>query len=196
MFCSSAGAGSVEVVAGCMYSGKSEELIRRLVRARIARLKVLAIKPKIDTRYDAHAISSHDGSKIEAVTVTSADEIFDLCRDVDVVGIDEAQFLEGLPDVVHDLATAGKRVIVAGLDLDFRGKPFGPVPTLMATADLVDKLHAVCVVCGASATRSQRIAASDQQVLVGSDGVYEARCRQHWSPLPTFSEARMAEQED
>lgn len=196
MFRPPEGTGWVEVVAGCMYSGKSEELIRRLDRSVRAHKKVLAIKPGIDNRYTAEAISAHSGSTFGAVKITSSAEILALCEDYDVIGIDEAQFLEGLVEVVHDLATRGKRVIVAGLDLDYRGMPFGPVPALMATAEVVDKLHAVCVSCGAPATRSQRITASDQQVLVGSDGVYEARCRRHWSPLPVFSEPRVDTQED
>ncbi len=199
MFRPPEGTGWVEVVAGCMFSGKSEELIRRLNRAVRARRTVLAIKPGIDTRYEVAALATHDGTKFEATAVRSSDEIMALCANFEVIGIDEAQFLEGLVEVAHDLAMMGKRVIVAGLDLDYRGMPFGPVPALMATAEVVDKLHAVCVTqgCQAPATRSQRIAASEERVLVGSTGVYEARCRRHWSPLPVFNEtARMEDQED
>jgi thymidine kinase len=178
-----------------MYSGKSEELIRRLHRGLLAQQTVLAIKPKIDNRYDAESIVSHSGFTFKAVSVASAADIMALAESYDVIGIDEAQFLEGLVEVVHDLATRGKRVIVAGLDLDYRGMPFGPVPALLATAEVIDKLHAVCTHCGNTATRSQRIAASDEQVLVGSAGVYEARCRRHWSPLPTFSGGRQARED-
>lgn len=187
MFRPSTGTGWIEVVVGCMFSGKSEELIRRLDRARLARAKVIAIKPSIDNRYAPGAIASHSGTQFAAVPIGSVEEIPAICADYDVIGIDEAQFLEGVTEIVFDLAGLGKRVIVAGLDLDYRGMPFGPVPNLMATAEVVDKLHAVCVVCGAAATRSQRIAASTEQVLVGSDGVYEARCRKHWSPKPVFA---------
>lgn len=196
MFRPPQGTGWVEVVSGCMFSGKSEELIRRLGRSVLAQQKVIAIKPGIDNRYAADAIASHSGAKFKAVAVQSAAEIPALCEGYQVVGIDEAQFLEGLVEVVHDLATSGKQVIVAGLDLDFRGMPFGPVPALLATAEVIEKLHAVCVVCGAPATRSQRVADSETRVLVGSSGVYEARCRRHWSPVPVFSEPLVDTRED
>jgi thymidine kinase len=187
--------GWIEVIVGCMYAGKSEELIRRLTRAAIGRQAIMSFKPKIDDR--SSGLASHSGSSLEAIPVSSAAEILSLAAQAKVVGIDEAQFLEGLAEVAHDLANQGKRVIIAGLDMDYRGIPFGPIPALLATAEKVDKLSAVCMTCGGPASRSQRIAASDEQVLIGAVGVYEARCRVHWSPQPVFSESRrMAELED
>lgn len=189
--------GWVEVVVGGMFSGKTEELIRRLRRASYAKQRVISVKPRIDDRYSEENIASHSGQEFEAVPVKSASEIMFLAEEAHVVGIDEAQFLEGVGEVVQDLAKKGKRVIVAGLDMDYRGMPFGPIPNLMATAEQVDKLHAVCTICGMPASRSQRISASDEQVLIGASGVYEARCRQHWSPQPVFSaDHRMERTED
>ena len=187
--------GWVEVIAGGMFSGKTEELIRRLRRSTYANQTVISIKPAVDNR--SEGLASHSGHVLDAVEVANAEAIRVLAKDAQVVGIDEAQFLEDLEEVVQDLANAGKRVIVAGLDMDYRGIPFGPIPALMATAEMVDKLHAVCVCCGAAASRSQRIADSDNQVLIGAKGVYEARCRAHWSPQPVFSsDRRMDDMED
>lgn len=190
--------GHVEAIAGCMFSGKTEELIRRLNRAIIGRQKVVAFKPIIDNRFAPEKIASHAGLTLEAIPVNSSHEIYDLAKDADVVGIDEVQFFDAdVIEVIQALANDGKRIICAMLDMDYRGVPFGPVPVLLAVSEKVDKLHAVCVTCGTAATRSQRIAASDEQVLVGGEGVYQARCRQHWSPQPVFSaDQRMDQLED
>jgi len=178
--------GRVELICGSMFSGKTEELIRRLRRAKIARQRVQVYKPLIDTRYHEEQVTSHNGLGFEAKPVGSADEILDdLSPDTTVVAIDEVQFFDpGVIDVCDKLAEQGKRVICAGLDTDFRGVPFGPIPDLMARAELVDKLHAICVVCGEEASRTQRLIdgrparADDPVVLVGAAEVYEARCRQ------------------
>lgn len=193
--------GWVEVVAGCMFSGKTTELVRRLTRASIAKQNVAAFKPVVDDRHDSDDIVTHEGvytdrQQFKAQRVKRPADIYDLVEKMgaDVVGIDEAQFFnEDLPNVVETLARTGKRVILAGLDLDFRGQPFGSMPELMARADEVMKTYAVCTVCGAPATRSQRIADSQDQVLVGAERVYQARCRTHWSPQPMFT--RAAEQD-
>lgn len=190
MFQPPEGNGRIEVIAGCMFSGKTEELIRRLRRATLARQTVVSLKPKLDDRYSQEELASHSGAALEAVLIGTAEDVRRLAEGADVVGIDEAQFLEGLPDVAHDLANQGKRVIIAGLDMDYRGAPFGPMPTLMATSEFVSKLHAVCMNCGAPAAWSQRISNSSEQVLIGAVGVYEARCRRHWSPQPVFSADR------
>jgi thymidine kinase len=179
--------GSVEVVCGCMFSGKSEELIRRLRRAVIARQKVQVFKPKIDDRYSRDQVRSHSGSGFDAIPVQSSDELAALVEpDTTVVGIDEAQFFDAaLPHVVAQLADDGKRVICAGLDLDFRGEPFGPMPRLLAIAERVDKLTAICMVSGEPATRTQRIingrpaSYNDPVILVGATESYEARARKH-----------------
>ena len=176
-------AGRVEVVVGGMFGGKTEELIRRLRRAEIARQRVVCVKPAIDDRYHATDVASHTGATFRATLVHDSASVRDACAGAEVVGIDEAQFLdEGIVGVVRDLATAGVRVIVAGLDLDYRGVPFGPMPTLMAEAEDVTKVHAVCTVCGGDASRSQRVVTSDDLILVGAADAYEARCRTHWSP--------------
>ncbi|MDX1439047.1 MAG: thymidine kinase [Rubricoccaceae bacterium] len=176
-------AGWVEVVCGSMFSGKTEELIRRLKRARIARQRVEIFKPAIDTRYANDAVVSHDENTASSQIVHAADQILLLCGDADVVGIDEAQFfgLE-LLDVCARLAKDGKRVIVAGLDQDYLGNPFEPIPQLMAIAEHVTKLHAICVRCGAPANHSQRIISSDSRVLVGEKEAYEPRCRKCFDP--------------
>ena len=185
--------GWVEIVVGCMFSGKTSELIRRLTRATIGQQRVLAFKPKVDTRNAADSLVSHPGvfedrQEFWAVSVASSETILAASADAEVVGIDEVQFFDaGLPDVVERLARRGKRVICAGLDLDYRGQPFGVVPELMARADQVDKTYAVCMICGAPATRSQRIADSDETVLIGAIAAYQARCRAHWSPEPVLS---------
>ncbi|MBY0471314.1 thymidine kinase [bacterium] len=176
-------AGFIEVVCGSMFSGKTEELVRRIKRAQIGRQKVQVFKPGIDNRYSVEHVQSHDSNKHPSISVTRASEILELVDDnTRVVGIDEAQFFdEGIVDVAQKLAYRGIRVIISGLDMDFRGQPFGPMPKLLAVAESVTKLSAVCVVCGAPATRSQRIAgitgADAPKVLVGAKDFYEARCR-------------------
>ncbi len=179
--------GKVEVITGCMFSGKSEELIRRLRRAQIARQKIQVFKPSIDTRYSKIDVVSHSGKKIEGIPVKSSNEILEkLEQDVDVVGIDEAQFFDdNVVKVANLLADRGIRVIVAGLDMDFRGEPFGPMPFLMAIADDVQKLHAICTICGEDATRTQRLINGDPAyyddpvIMIGAREKYEARCRKH-----------------
>ncbi len=179
--------GSMEVICGSMFSGKTEELIRRLKRATIAKQKVQVFKPSIDIRYDAEKVTSHAGLAFDAIPIKKSEEIPVLLDpSTTVVGIDEAQFLdEKLVDVVTDLAEKGIRVIVAGLDMDFRGEPFGCVSTLMAKAEKVDKLQAICIVCGEPACRTQRLVNNhpahynDPVVIVGAAELYEARCRKH-----------------
>lgn len=170
--------GWIEVVCGSMFSGKTEELLRRLKRAQIAKQNVALFKPATDTRHAEDEIVSHDENAMPGTVVDSATETLRLADDADVVGIDEAQFFdEALIDVSQQLAREGRRVVIAGLDQDFLGRPFDPVPQLMAIAEHVTKLHAVCVVCGAPANHSQRIVASDERVLVGEKDAYEPRCR-------------------
>ncbi|MBL7715101.1 MAG: thymidine kinase [Bdellovibrionales bacterium] len=175
--------GFIEVICGSMFSGKTEELLRRLKRAQIGRQKVQVFKPIIDNRYSADHVQSHDASRILSRPVHHAREILDLVDDnTRVVGIDEAQFFdESVIDVAQKLAYRGIRVVVAGLDLDFMGQPFGPMPKLLAVSESVTKLQAVCMVCGGPATRSQRLSAAGNkatdQVLVGAKDFYEARCR-------------------
>jgi thymidine kinase len=177
--------GRVEVIVGGMFGGKTEELVRRLRRAEIARQRVVCVKPSIDDRYHATDVASHAGATFRAVPVRGSAEALAVCAGADVVGVDEAQFFDaGIVEVVRNLAASGVRVIVAGLDLDYRGAPFGPMPALMAEAEDVTKVHAVCTVCGGDASRSQRVVASDSVVLVGATEFYEARCRAHWSPNP------------
>jgi thymidine kinase len=179
--------GWIEVVVGPMYSGKSEELIRRLRRAQIARQKIQVFKPAIDDRYSISEVVSHNGEKIKAYSIDNSMEILErLNDDTEVIGIDEVQFFdEGIIDVCRQLADKGLRVIAAGLDMDFRGEPFGPTPKLLAIAEFVDKLTAVCVVCGNPAHRTQRLINgrpakySDPTILVGATESYEARCRLH-----------------
>lgn len=173
--------GWVEVVCGCMFSGKTEELIRRMKRAEIARQKTQIFKPLIDDRYGKEFVASHNANRVGSIPVSSAQEILGMLDDsTRIVGIDEAQFFDaGLVEVAERLANRGLRVVIAGLDMDYRGKPFGPMPQLMAIAETVTKLSAICVVCGAPATRSQRVSMSEDQVLVGAHDSYEARCRAH-----------------
>lgn len=172
--------GWIEVVAGCMFSGKTEELIRRLRRANFAKLKVKIFKPKIDDRYSTSDIVSHSEQALPSTMIENSEEIIPLIKDADIVGIDEAQFFdENIINVVLQLAQMGKRVIVAGLDMDFRGEPFGPMPTLLAIAEYVTKPKAICVVCGSPATMTQRITDSKETVDVGATDKYEARCRKH-----------------
>lgn len=177
--------GRIELICGSMFSGKTEELIRRLRRARIARQSVQVFKPTIDNRYDSEKVTSHNGLNFEAIPVATAAQIRDVLQDdTTVVAIDEVQFFEtDVIELCETLADEGRRVICAGLDTDFRGVPFGPIPALMARAEQVDKLHAICVVCGEEASRTQRLidgepaAYDDPVVLVGAAEVYEARCR-------------------
>jgi thymidine kinase len=170
--------GWIEVVCGSMFSGKTEELIRRLNRARIARQKVEIFKPSIDKRYHEEDVVSHNANAIRSTPLQSSEEMLLFTGNCDVVGIDEAQFFdEAITDVCVKLADQGKRVIVAGLDMDFKGKPFGPLPHLMAVAEYITKLHAVCMVCGNIASFSYRLAPSRDQVLLGETDSYEARCR-------------------
>ena len=180
------GVGWIEVICGSMFSGKSEELIRRLRRAQIARLKVQAFKAAADDRYDRMQIVSHNDQRLESIPVRSAAALYEQVKpDAQVVGIDEVQFLDaGIVDVCEALADRGVRVIVAGLDQDYRGKPFEPVPTLMAVAEFVTKEHAICVKCGNPANRSQRVIRSDERVVVGATNVYEPRCRRCFTGAP------------
>lgn len=170
--------GWIEVICGCMFSGKTEELIRRLKRATIAELKVEVFKPKVDTRYDDNNIVSHDTSALLATPVASSSEILEASPETSVVGVDEAQFFDmDLPGVCQELALRGVRVVVAGLDMDFRGKPFGPIPNMLAIAEYVTKVHAICVHCGNLATHSYRLALGDEVILLGEKEQYEPRCR-------------------
>lgn len=170
--------GWIEVICGSMFSGKTEELIRRLNRARIARQNVEIFKPGIDTRYHEEDIVSHNQNSIRSTPVNSAAEILLYAGDCDVVGIDEAQFLDmNVVEVVNKLASAGKRIIIAGLDMDSKGNPFGPMPQLMAVAEYVTKVHAICVKCGDIAHYSYRKVESTNQVMLGEQESYEARCR-------------------
>jgi thymidine kinase len=171
--------GRIEVICGSMFSGKTEELIRRLRRAKFARQKVEIFKPAIDVRYSEEDVVSHDQNHILSTPIDSSASILLLSSDIDVVGIDEAQFLDpGLPDVCNELANRGVRVIIAGLDMDFRGVPFGPMPALCAIADDVTKVHAICVKCGNLAYVSHRTIADDRRVLLGETQEYEPLCRE------------------
>ncbi len=170
--------GSIEVICGSMFSGKTEELIRRLKRAHIAKLNVEIFKPKTDTRYDETAVVSHDHNSIQSTPVDSSEAILLLGANTQVVGIDEAQFFDDeLPEVCNKLAKKGIRVIIAGLDMDFLGKPFGPMPALMAIAEHVTKVNAVCMQCGGPAVYSYRTVASESKILLGEKDSYEPRCR-------------------
>ncbi len=171
--------GWIEVVCGSMFSGKTEELIRRLKRVKIANLKVEIFKPSIDTRYHENNIVSHDTNAIHSTPVKSSKEILELAKDVDVVGIDEAQFFDkGITEICETLALNGVRVIVAGLDMDYKGNPFGEMPNLLSKADYITKLHAICMKCGDIANISYRKIADANQVLLGEKDIYEPRCRQ------------------
>jgi len=171
--------GSIEVICGSMFSGKTEELIRRMKRAQFAKQTVEIFKPKIDTRYSDNEVVSHDKNSIRSTPVESSGSILLMTNDVDVVGIDEAQFFDdGLVDVCNTLADQGIRIIIAGLDMDFRGVPFGPMPALCAIADDVYKVHAICVRCGNLAYVSHRLVKSDKRVLLGEMAEYEPICRE------------------
>lgn len=176
--------GWIEVVTGSMFSGKSEELIRRLRRAQIARQKVQIFKPRTDTRYSDDHIVSHSEMRIPSQVVSSAAELLRVVEaETEVVGVDEGQFFDmELPAVCNALANAGKRVIVAGLDQDYLGKPFEPMPQLLAIAEYITKTLAVCMVCGSPANHTQRLVASRDRVLLGAAGTYEARCRRCFDP--------------
>ena len=170
--------GWIEVICGSMFSGKTEELIRRLKRVKIANLKVEIFKPAIDVRYDEIKIVSHDTNAIPSTPIDNSQKILLMAHDVEVIGIDEAQFFDDqLPGVCDELALRGIRVIVAGLDMDYLGNPFGPMPQILAKADYVTKLHAICMQCGNIANYSYRKVASDEQVMLGAKDVYEPRCR-------------------
>lgn len=170
--------GWIEVVVGSMFSGKTEELIRRMKRAKIARQKVEIFKPQIDVRYSEEEVVSHDANSILSTPVSTSRNILLLANDIEVVGIDEAQFFdEGLLDVCNELANRGIRVIVAGLDMDFQGNPFGPMPALLASAEYVTKVHAICLKCGNLAQYSHRLSKEEGQVLLGEKDEYEPLCR-------------------
>ncbi len=176
--------GWIEVITGCMFSGKTEELIRRLRRAKIAKQKVVIFKPLIDTRYSHNSIVSHSEQSLPSVLIKDINEILDLVEDAQVVGIDEAQFFSSdIVNVCNKLADEGKRVIVAGLDMDYRGIPFEPIPQLLSVAEYITKSLAICVKCGNPADRTQRKTASSERVIVGAADLYEARCRKcHFIP--------------
>ncbi len=176
--------GWIEVIAGSMFSGKSEELIRRLTRARIARQKVQVFKPGIDARYSVEEIASHSGQKHISLPVNSTSEMMEqVMPDTEVIGIDEAQFFDmEIIAAVNSLAEMGKRVIIAGLDQDYMGKPFEPMPQLLSIAEFITKTHAICVRCGATANYSQRTVESEARVEVGASDKYEARCRKCFVP--------------
>ena len=177
------GTGWIEVITGCMFSGKSEELIRRLRRAQYARQSVVVFKPALDQRYSADSVDSHSGMNIKCFVVDQAAKIPELVGEAQVVGVDEAQFFNAeLVNVCEALANTGKRVIVAGLDMDYLGRPFEPVPQLLAVSEFITKNLAICVVCGNPADRSQRVINRDARFLVGETDAYEARCRRCWRP--------------
>lgn len=192
--------GWLEVISGPMFSGKSEELIRRVTRSRLARIPVQTFKPAVDTRYAIEQVVSHSSLSVEATPVEDSDALLRAVDDATVViGVDEAQFFDqGLAELVNELADAGVRVIVAGLDQDFRRSPFGPMPHILSTAEFVDKVHAICVRCGAPAHYSQRIAGGGEQVQVGDTESYEARCRrcyQEFRPVDAVRRVAVAEDE-
>ena len=179
--------GWIEIVCGSMFSGKTEELLRRMKRARLARQGTVLFKPRVDNRYDEVKVVSHEGLNADAVPVASAAELLaQVPATAVVVGIDEVQFFDdGIVDAAEMLASRGTRVIAAGLDQDWRGRPFGPIPALMSVAEYVTKLHAVCARCGGAATRSQRLVAAEGQLFVGGSAEYEARCRACFVAEPT-----------
>lgn len=170
--------GWIEVICGSMFSGKTEELIRRLKRSKIAGQKVEIFKPRLDTRYDDQRVVSHDENHLLALPIDHSRQILERVEGVNVIGIDEAQFFDAqLPDICQELALAGKRVIIAGLDMDYRGHPFGPMPNLLAVAEYITKVHAICQHCGNLATHSYRLSEEEQTVMIGEKDRYEARCR-------------------
>lgn len=185
--------GRIEVICGSMFSGKTEELIRRMKRAQFARQKVEIFKPSLDTRYSVEDVVSHDSNSIPSTPIDSSASILLLSSDIEVVGIDEAQFFDkGLAEVCNELAARGIRVIVAGLDMDFRGIPFGPMPDLLAIADEVTKVHAICVRCGNLAYVSHRTVAGEKRVLLGEKMEYEPLCRVCYAKAKAEREASLA----
>lgn len=175
--------GWIEVICGSMFSGKTEELIRRLRRAQIAKQKVAIFKPRIDIRYSDDHIVSHNDQRIPSISVASPREILKLGRDAQVLGIDEVQFFDNtIVDICEQLANEGKRVIVAGLDQDYKGDPFEPMPHLLAVAEYITKTLAICVICGNPANKTQRISSHEERVVVGATEIYEARCRNCFRP--------------
>lgn len=176
--------GWIEVITGCMFSGKTEELIRRLRRAQIAKQKVKIFKPKIDSRYSANSIVSHNEQSLPSILIEDIVELPKKTDDAQVIGIDEAQFFsENIVSICNKLALDGKRIIIAGLDQDYTGKPFEPMPQLLAIAEYITKQHAICVVCGNPADKTQRKSSESERVLVGASEIYEARCRKcHYIP--------------
>lgn len=176
--------GWIEVITGCMFSGKTEELIRRLRRAQIAKQKVKIFKPRIDARYSRESIVSHNDQSLPSILIDDIIEVLKHSDDAQVIGIDEAQFFnDGIVHICNMLASKGKRVIVAGLDQDYTGKPFEPIPQLLATAEYITKQHAICVVCGNPADKTQRKTTESERVIVGAADIYEARCRKcHYIP--------------
>jgi len=176
--------GWIEVIAGCMFSGKTEELIRRLRRAKIAKQKVQIFKPRIDNRYSISDIVSHSEQSLPSILIDDINEIFNYSKDAEVIGIDEAQFFSSdIIEICNKLANDGKRIIVAGLDQDYRGLPFEPMPQLLAIAEYITKTLAICVECGNPADKTQRKTASSERVVVGASNIYEARCRRcHYIP--------------
>lgn len=176
--------GWIEIIIGCMFSGKTEELIRLLRRCELSKLSFQVFKPGLDSRYSKNNVASHNQNKFPCTIVDEAKDILkNLNKNVDVVGIDEAQFFnEDIVDVVNELANSGKRVIIAGLEADWKGRPFGPMPRLITLADDIKKLHAICMICGAPATKTQRLVREEASILVGSTESYEARCRRHFNP--------------
>lgn len=177
-FKANSASGWIEVICGSMFSGKTEELIRRLKRAQIANQRIEIFKPEIDKRYHDSDVVSHDKNSIRSTPVTASQNILLLAEDAQVIGIDEAQFFDAeLPNVAESLASKGVRVIVAGLDMDFQGQPFGPIPSLLAKADYITKLHAICVQCGNIANYSYRKVSEAHKVLLGEKEKYEPRCR-------------------
>jgi thymidine kinase len=182
--------GWIEVITGSMFSGKSEELIRRLRRAQIARQRVQIFKPAFDNRFSTSEIVSHSEMRIQGVNVGSSAELLRLVNeDTEVIGVDEAQFFDkDLPAACTELAGRMKRVVVAGLDTDYLGRPFEPMPALMAIAEYVTKTHAICMVCGNPASHTQRLVASDERLLLGATGTYEARCRRCFDPTLASSQ--------
>jgi thymidine kinase len=176
--------GWIEVITGCMFSGKTEELIRRLRRAQIAKQTVKIFKPRIDARYSPNSIVSHNEQSLPSILIDDIIEVLEHSKDAQVIGIDEAQFFnESIVHICNQLASRGKRVIVAGLDQDYTGKPFEPLPQLLAVAEYITKQHAICVVCGNPADKTQRKTTNSERVVVGAADIYEARCRKcHYIP--------------
>ncbi len=189
--------GVIETICGCMYSGKTEELLRQLKRCEYAKQNYQVFKPKIDSRYSDTEVSTHNLQKVPSVVIESPEEIYQhLKHDTQVVGIDEAQFFTPeIVEVVSKLANHGRRVLVAGLDTDWQGLPFGPMPHLLAISDIIRKQYAVCMVCGDSATKTQRLVDNSDDILVGSFNMYEARCRDHFDPELSLRKSKAPQQE-